>query len=144
PVVGWVTPHYAASATDFALFGKLFERSVQRVCYSFSGPDPRDFIFVSQFFPYTIYKDHYGQFVWPEDLGFVPMPGSNWGYAAPGDIGASADLASVIRDSWASFYWHPQLVNSPGEIEHLERIIDHIRAAGFEFVSLSALKSQGQ
>lgn len=140
----WVTPHYAASPADFRVFAREFPRTVQRVCYSFGwGPGERP-EFVSQFFPYTIYKDHYGQFVWPENLGFVPMPGSDWSYATPDDIEASARLAWTVRDGWASFFWHPQLLATPGEAERLRRIIDGIRAQGYEFASLSALKARGE
>ena len=114
--VAWVTPHYAASPADYAVFGRYFDRVVQRVCYFLAGAGAGGApVYVSQFFPYTIYKDHYGQFIWPEDLGFVPMPGSNWGYDSPGDIAAAAAGMSVVRDSWASFYWHPQLMARPGE-----------------------------
>jgi len=141
---GWVTPHYAASPVDFAVFGRRFERTVQRVTYSFGWAAGETPIYVNQFFPYTIGKDHYGQFVWPENLGFVPMPDSHWGYTTPPDIAQSARLTRVVRDAWASFFWHPQLLNVPGEKERLEKIIDGIRASGYEFVSLEALRARGE
>jgi uncharacterized protein YdaL len=143
--VAWVTPHYAASPDDYQVFGKYFDRVVQRVCYLIAarktGGAPT---YISQFFPYTIYKDHYGQFVWPEDLGFVPTPGSDWGYDSPGEIGLSAKGLTVVRDSWASFFWHPQLMARPGEAERLSGIIDAIRANGYEFVSLKSLRDKGE
>lgn len=144
--VAWVTPHYAASPADYAVFGRYFDRVLQRVCVYFAGPGPAPGppVFVSQFFPYTIYKDHYGQFVWPENLGFVPMPGADWGLDTPGDIAAAADAATVVRDGWASFYWHPQLIARAGEAEKLGRILDGLRAKGWEFVSLKALRSRGE
>lgn len=143
--VAWVTPHYAASPADYTVFGRYFDRVVQRVCYFIAGARPGDApVFVSQFFPYTIYKDHYGQFVWPEDLGFVPMPGSDWGYDTPGDIAAAAAGLSVVRDGWASFYWHPQLMARPGEAARLVGLIDSIRASGYEFVSLKSLRARGE
>lgn len=141
--VAWVTPHYAASPADYAVFARYFDRVVQRVCY-FSGGTDGGSAYVSQFFPYTVYKDRYGQFVWPENLGFVPMPGSDWGTDAPGDIAAGARANAVVRDGWASFYWHPQLMARPGEAERLAALIDSIRASGYEFVSLKTLRSQGQ
>lgn len=139
--VAWVTPHYAASPADYAVFARYFDRIVQRVCYFAAGEPPP---FVTQFFPYTIYKDRYGQFVWPEDLGFVPMPGTDWGYDTPGDIAETARGMSVVRDSWASFYWHPQLMARPGEAERLSGIIDSVRASGYEFISLKALRARGE
>lgn len=141
-VAAWVTPHYAASPEDFRIFGRFFQRTVQRVTYS--AEDGGKTIFVSQFFPYTIYRDHYGQFVWPENLGFVPLPGSNWGAAAPDDIAASIPLAAVVRDGWASFYWHPVLAAQPSESRRLQQLIDEIRAHGFEFVSLNELHARGE
>ena len=143
--IAWVTPHYAASPDDYAVFGRYFDRVVQRVCYFIAARDPGVApVYVSQFFPYTIYKDHYGQFVWPENLGFVPMPGSDWGYDSPGDIPAAAKGMSVVRDSWASFFWHPQLMARPGEAERLSGIIDSLRANGYEFVSLKSLRERGE
>lgn len=141
--VAWVTPHYAASPDDYAVFGRHFERVVQRVCVYLAGRGPSDPpVYVTQFFPYTIYKDHYGQFVWPENLGFVSMPETDWGYDAPGDIAAAVPGMSVVRDSWASFYWHPQLMARPGEDKRLEKIIDAVRAEGYEFVALKSLKAR--
>lgn len=141
----WVTPHYTASPEDFIVFGRLFSRTLQRVRYVPGGPaSGAGGASVNQFFPYTIYRDHYGQFVWPENLGFVPMPGSDSGGHQTLDIAASAKRSRVVRDAWASFFWHPQLVNTPGEIERLEKTIDDIRASGFEFVSLKSLRARGE
>ncbi|HEX4047742.1 MAG TPA: DUF2334 domain-containing protein, partial [Elusimicrobiota bacterium] len=143
--VGWVTPHYTASPVDFEAFGRIFDRTIQRVRYAFDGAQGAGAAaFVAQFFPYTIYKDHYGQFVWPENLGYVPMPESPPGDQPAPDIAAAADLSWVVRDGWASFYWHPQLLDRPGERERLERIIDAIRARGYRFVSLKALRDRGE
>jgi uncharacterized protein YdaL len=143
--IAWVTPHYAASPDDYKVFGLYFDRVVQRVCYLIAGRKAGEApVYISQFFPYTIYKDHYGQFVWPEDLGFVPMPGSNWGYDSPGDIPAAARGLTVVRDSWASFFWHPQLMAKPGEAERLSAIIDSLRASGYVFVSLKTLRDRGE
>src|SRR5581483_1254812 len=138
----WVTPHYAASPADFRVFAHEFPRTVQRVCYSVTEGGKT--VFISQFFPYTIYRDHYGQFVWPENLGFVPLPGSNWGLAAPDDISSSLPLAAVVRDGWASLYWHPILAAQKRETRKLERLIEEIQSHGFEFVSLSALRARGE
>lgn len=142
--LAWVTPHYAASPADYAVFARYFDRLVQRVIYFSEGAAGAPPTHVSQFFPYTIYKDHYGQFLWPENLGFVPMPGSDWGYDAPGDLTAAARANAVVRDGWASFYWHPQLMARRGEAERLSGIIDSVRALGYEFVSLKTLRARGE
>jgi len=143
--VAWVTPHYCASPLDFVQFGLLFPRTLQRVRYVPDRPEPgRAPVFASQFFPYTIYRDHYGQFVWPEDLGFVPMPGSEAGSQSAESIEASAALLSVVRDAWASFYWHPQLANVEGEIPRLEEIVSALQRHGYRFVSLRSLAARGE
>lgn len=142
--VAWVTPHYAASSADSLVFAKAFDRTVQRVTYLQDAEPGAKPVFVAQFFPYTVYKDHYGQFVWPENLGYVPMPWTRGMFAAPPDIGDTARLSRVIRDGWASFFWHPQLILVPGEKERLERTIDSIRAAGYEFTSLRDLRERGE
>ena len=143
--VGWVTPHYIASPADLRVFGRSFDRTIQRVRYAFDGAEaPESRAFVTQFFPYTIYKDHYGQFVWPENLGYVPMPENEPGDLPPLDITAEADLSWAVRDGWASFFWHPQLLDRPGESERLEAIIDRIRARGYRFVSLKTLRARGE
>lgn len=142
---GWVTPHYAASPADLMAFGRLFDRTLQRVRYELDELDETGHVvFADQFFPYTIFRDHYGQFVWPENLGFVPQPGSGYGGHQTLDIAATAHRTWVIRDSWASFYWHPQLMNAPGEPERLARMIDEIRAQGYRFVSLADLRARGE
>ena len=143
--VGWVTPHYIASPDDLRVFGRTFDRTIQRVRYAFAGAEaPESGAFVTQFFPYTIYKDHYGQFVWPENLGYVPMPENEPGDLPPLDITAEADLSWTVRDGWASFFWHPQLIDRPGESERLEGIVDAIRARGYQFVSLKTLRDRGE
>lgn len=139
----WVTPHYAASPSNFKLFGRLFERTVQRVCYFPDGAEGPPHPYMSQFFPYTIYRDHYGQYIWPENLGFVPMPGSDWGYDTPPDISETVRKARVVRDGWASFFWHPHLAATEGGLRKLEELLDEIRTQGFTFVSLKELKASG-
>lgn len=142
--VAWVTPHYAASPQGFRLFGRLFERTVQRVSYYADGAEGPPHPYVTQFFPYTVYRDHYGQFVWPENLGFVPMPGSDWGWDTPEDVAESARKAHVVRDGWASFFWHPQHAALPGGLQRLEELVDAIRSRGFTFVSLKELRARGE
>lgn len=141
---GWVTPHYAASPRAFRLFGRLFDRTLQRVTYFPDGAQAPPAPFVNQFFPYVVYRDHYGQFVWPEDLGFVPMPGSDWGFDAPPDPAESAARVAVVRDAWASFFWHPQLAATDGGVAGLEELVDAIRSRGFTFVSLEERLARGE
>lgn len=144
PFAGWVTPHYTASAEDYRAFASAFSRSVQRVRYEAGPPGAR--VFVMQFFPYAVYRDHYGQAVWPEDLGFVPMPEQRAEGAEPPEkeMLANARRLRAVRDAWASFFWHPQLATRPGEPERLAALVDGLRAAGYEFVWLDALEKGGE
>ncbi len=99
---------------------------------------------VDQFFPYTIVKDYYGMHVWPENLGYLPSP-ENGGRAELIDqMLVTARLNKVVRDAWASFFWHPTLAKTALGIKSLETLVDGIRAEGYEFVSLQALRERGE
>ncbi len=97
--IGWVTPHYQASALDSILFGQLFEWSAGRVIYfPFHAAQKKrlpssmrlgsvasisdQLKFLSdlrvtthedrpngQFFPYEIFGDVFGQRIIPENIG---------------------------------------------------------------------------
>lgn len=125
----WETPHYAASSLDSQFFGQHFKATSGRVEYFDSGQHD------NQFFPYLIYEDIYGQKVIPENLGcYSPTP---W-YSHPkrdlSDLIETARKNLVMRDAWASFYYHPYL-----GLEALKTLVENIRALGYEFVSIEAL-----
>jgi uncharacterized protein YdaL len=155
-VAAWVPPHYEASQLAYAVFGKIFPRSIQRVRYV-----PYDvnstvhkINWAGQFFPYTIYEDYYGQFVWPENLGNVRIPDQlireknvktrDHNLRYPEEIIKSVKQNLVIRDAWASFFWHPQLIASEVGIESLDEIISAIKSHGYEFISLKDHKKTGE
>jgi uncharacterized protein YdaL len=144
----WIPPHYEASQLAYTIFGEIFPRSIQRVRYMPYDVDANtDKInWAGQFFPYTIYEDYYGQFVWPENLGNVRVPGYKADPAKirehdhnlryPEEMVESAKRNLVIRDSWASFFWHPQLISHEVGIKSLDTIITEIKKNGYEFISL--------
>lgn len=142
--IAWVTPHYAASAQDFETFGRTFARTLQRVVYS--AGEAEKAVYVTQFFPYTIYRDAYGQFVWPENLGYIPMPGTETreGEQTSEQMLEAARLSRSVRDAWASFFWHPQLAGGEHGLERFAALIDGIRGQGYEFVSLARLRDRGE
>lgn len=149
-IAAWLPPHYEASPLAYKIFGETFSRSVQRVRYIPVNVDASvDKInWAGQFFPYTIYKDYYGQFLWPENLGNVRIPHSrdldikdhDHNLRFPEEIISSAKRNRVLRDSWASFFWHPQLIATESGIQSLDRIIREIKSYGYEFVSLKEMQ----
>jgi len=102
---------------------------------------------LNQIFPYPIYGDYYGRRVIPEDLGNVQTFLSNQVIARRtiDDIIKDAKRYAVLRDTWASFFIHDVLLNTKdhnglafkeGDTSELERLINAIKADGYEFVNL--------
>jgi uncharacterized protein YdaL len=143
PYVGWVTPHYAASPIAMRVIERNFGRVVQQMRYYLGGRTDTASI-IDQFFPYTIARDIDGVHVWPENLGYVPLPGQGGSARTVDDMLAAARLNKLVRDGWASFFWHPPLIRTELGIASLERLVDGIRAEGYEFVSLTELRSRGE
>lgn len=97
-----------------------------------------------QLFPFEIYRDIYGQRVIPETLGYVSTTNPQAvGYERnAADMLADADRNSVIRDYWASFFFHPYLLGvTRGEDYYvdatlLRQIVVGLKQLGYEFVGL--------
>ena len=143
PYAGWVTPHYAASPLAMRVIHRNFSPMLQQMTYYVEGrPLTREHA-IDQFFPYPIARDYYGFHIWPENLGYVPLPDQG---GTPRHVDAmleAARLQKVVRDAWASFFWHPPLIRTPLGIQSLEKLVDGIRAEGYEFVSLQELRKRG-
>jgi uncharacterized protein YdaL len=144
PYAGWVTPHYAASEMALRVIQRNFGRMVQRVDYFLAGRPVAPANTVDQFFPYTIERDYHGLHLWPENLGYVPLPDAASAPQPVAEILERARLNKVVRDAWASFFWHPFLINTPLGLASLEKLVDGIRAEGYEFVSLQELRKRGE
>jgi uncharacterized protein YdaL len=145
--VAFETPHYTASATDYQVFANTYPLTIQRVIY-FDGvtdqshePKPKPGsssngqpqFFAGQFFPYVIFQDMYGQKVAPENLGNVDPYGWNgFGVRLPADIVRAAQKNRVVRDGFASAYFHPYL-----DISYLQQIVTGIKSLGYNYVPLS-------
>jgi uncharacterized protein YdaL len=144
PWAGWVTPHYMASPLAFRVIHRNFGRVMQRMTYVLEGRPPTPANTIDQIFPYTIYRDYYGMHVWPENLGYLPLPEHG---GKPLDVENMIEIArlnKVVRDAWASFFWHPPLARTPLGLRSLARLIDGIRAEGYEFVSLQELRKRDE
>lgn len=146
--VAWTTPHYHASPLSSRAVPQVFPTTYQRVVY-FTSDTPvldaqlpaRDFA-AWQFFPYVIHRDHYGQRVIPENLGNVQymvdgtVTSAALGYTAD-DVILNARYARVVRDGYASFFFHPFLLDARGVDgwQELTNAVEGITKLGFVWTS---------
>lgn len=169
----WITPNYTASTVDNIIFGKSFSWNIGRGTYTdykmkslpaptslltFDLNDPararnREIYFADitvsevpnpasfgQFFPYEIYGNQYGQKVIPENLGNVTPT-----VRKVADILADAKRNLVLRDVWASVFYHPYLLSgtlNPDNIDpvaptDLEKMVTGLQTMGYQFVNLN-------
>jgi uncharacterized protein YdaL len=149
----WITPHYKASALSSTIFGKLFPWTMGRMIYSASyfsslvvdelwtkSSDLTE-AYVPQFFPFEIYGDYYGQNVLPENLGNA-QPTLNKQVVATRSVEQileSARKVSVLRDAWASAFFHSYLLENESKIDEettLFKLVHGLKELNFEFVDL--------
>lgn len=99
-----------------------------------------------QFYPYEIYGNIYGQNVIPENLGNV-QPYLSDQVVATRNVARILEDAKrnlVLRDVWASVFYHPFLLDPALNTENtdatkpkdLERLVTGIKALGYKFVNL--------
>jgi uncharacterized protein YdaL len=130
----WEAPHYLATASVYAAAAKTYPVHWGRVTYF---PDGGNALEPSgQFFPYAV-RDSYGQTVLPENLGNVEPEAVN-GYptTTPEEVVARAAKARVVRDGFASFFFHPFY-----EPALLEKVLSGIERLGYKFVAPCSLVS---
>jgi uncharacterized protein YdaL len=132
-------PHYAGSATDYAVVASKIGPRYDRGLY-FPGVlsgGPVDYTrLVGQFFPYAV-RDVYGSAVVPENLGNVSLDWYNHNPPRfPADILASAHRNLVVRDGVASFFFHPYL-----DLTYLRQIVEGMQSMGYTFVTAGAAVS---
>ena len=108
-----------------------------------------------QIFPYEIYGDVYGQRVLPENLG-NPQPFKNehvWYPRTVEEMLEDAKRNRVIRDAWASAFFHPYLLNLgehdgignyPGDPEKLRKLLRGLRELGYQFVDGAKFAEENQ
>jgi uncharacterized protein YdaL len=126
--VGWVPPHYAASATDYRVFATNFSHTIQRVLYFGASGH-----IAGQFFPYVIQRDIYGQKVMPENLGNIELePWYSYPARFPQDLIRAARKNRVVRDAWASAFFHPYL-----DVSYLREVVEGIKALGYTYVPIN-------
>jgi uncharacterized protein YdaL len=129
-------PHYVASDHAYRAAARYFAVRWERSDY-FSGllqPPVRYDHADGQFFPYVVH-DVYGSKVLPENLGSIaPSTWHTYKSRLPADIIRAAKANLVVRDGFASFYFHPYL-----PLRYLKRTVAGIEAAGYRFVSPASL-----
>jgi uncharacterized protein YdaL len=106
-----------------------------------------------QWYPYEIYGDVYGQRLIPENLGNSQPYISQHVVRtrSPKEIVADAKRNLVIRDAWASLFYHPYLLQTfknggrgtyPGDAQELRFIIQEIKKLGYRFLSADEFSKQ--
>ena len=123
--IAWETPHYMGSTTFFNVISKYFSTSVEQRM-SINNFD------YGQYFPYLINKDLYGQKIFPENLGYVPLkPDIQDSRAAVEKLISNAKAIYQVRDGIAGCFFHPFL-----DIDLLKTLVDGITAQGYSFLNL--------
>ncbi|MCZ7585495.1 MAG: polysaccharide deacetylase family protein [Deltaproteobacteria bacterium] len=124
--LAWTTPHYAAGQTDYDVFSHFFTTAVERRM-------PVELYGSDQFFPYLIKSDMHHQILIPETLGYVnPDAGRD-----PEALLADAKAMKVVREGWASFFFHTFL-----DLNLLTEVVDGLKAQGYRFVSLTEFNNK--
>lgn len=137
PVI-FETPHYAASVNAYAAISQVYNARYEQAVY-FAGilsqqpSEPGKGY--GQRFPYTVH-DIYGSKVYPENLGNITETEQNkHAVRDPEFLVSRAEANLVVRESTASFFFHPYL-----DLKYLKETVQGIQDLGFEFVPVSELK----
>jgi uncharacterized protein YdaL len=120
--IAWEAPHYQSSPlsikSNVAISAYKKKAYGRVVYYTSDAPDLKGASGVydyspGQFFPYVIKNDYYGQYVIPENLGNIERKAvcSYCFDYLPSDLVLNARYARVVRDGYASFFFHPYLLN---------------------------------
>lgn len=126
-------PHYTASGRAARAIAPLVGAAYHRGLYfagALSGADRDSSRQIGQIFPYEG-RDVYGFSMIPENCGpFRPVATAKDPARTVDDVLHCARLNLVVRDGWASFYYHPRLGAGP-----LRRIVEGVQRLGYTFVA---------
>lgn len=121
----WETPHYTASFTLYKTIAKYFSTA----CEQRLSIEDADF---SQFFPYIINKDLFGQTIYPENLGYVPLnPDKAASRASVDELLKNAKAQLYIRDGFATAFFHAFL-----DLDLLKQLVDGLEGLGYSFFDM--------
>ena len=121
----WETPHYTASFLLYQTVPEFFSTAME----------PRLAIenaIQSQYFPYIINRDIFGQQIIPEDMGYIPFSSDKEvSREAVRNILKSAAVIHQVRDGFASCFFHEFL-----DLDLLDEVTNGISALGFTYVDM--------
>lgn len=172
----WEAPHYESSPLSIAAVPPRFNSTYQRVVYfactnnttssvtntnticsnsdlfTLNSTANNHAFAVGQFFPYVINSDYYGQRIIPENLGNIEYnicnidPFSCLTYTWQ-DLYLNAQYAWVVRDGFASFFFHPFWLDSDmsgtaasNAFQDFQHLVSGITGLGYQWADASTLK----
>lgn len=131
------TPHYSASVNAYAAMATVYKARYEQSDY-YAGMISGKKITTrsdSQQFPYTVH-DIYGTTVYPENLGNITVTEqNNHAIRDPQYIIDRAKANLVVRESTASFFFHPYL-----SLDLLKQTVTGIKDLGYTFVPVGDLR----
>jgi len=121
----WETPHYTASDLTYKTVAKFFNAAMeQRLTINDAE--------YGQSFPYIIKKDMYGQTIYPENEGYVPLNSNlDSSKKVVDKMIANSRTMLNVRDGIASCFFHSFL-----DLSLLKRLVDGLLADGFTFMDI--------
>lgn len=125
-VVGWNTPHYFATPTDYKVFAAQFDYCMDRAL-TFASDNASNLHYLIQPSPY-VYTDEYGNVRVPESLGYCDPNGTSGIVNLPSNMVGYANAIKCVRGGWAGMYYHWFLGTSM-----LQGLVQGVQAAGFTF-----------
>jgi len=129
-------PSYAASAADYAAANGFFTAASERRLYFtgvLSGQPINYTQLAGQYMPYTV-RDVYNMKVLADTLGGIePLPYFSYPARLPADLIADAQRNLVVRDGWATFFYHTY-----DNISYLRQTVTGLKSLGYTFVSPTA------
>jgi uncharacterized protein YdaL len=124
----WETPHYTASQSDYPIFAKYFNTAMEQRCVL----DDADY---SQYFPYIIEKDLFGQRLLPENLGYIPLDEEREVEEdAVKKLLNGAKMQLTVRDGFASAFIHSFI-----DVQYIEEYVDGVIKLGYNFIDVRDL-----
>ena len=133
----WVTPHYFASAADYAGIDSVYPERYERESFAsgqLSGQPLNYSQTFGQFFPYVVH-DVYGEKVIPENLGDDEPTGvNNNPPRTPADIIHNAQVNLAVTQGVASFFFDPS-----NPLSDLQQIVTGIKNLGYTFASPTSM-----
>ena len=114
----WETPHYAASPLAYQVFGQYFSHAIE-------NRDPATWL------PYVAGPDPAGQFLVPENIGYI---NEKDGWTVEAQLARSGVLR-IVRDATAVGFYHPASI----PVSDLERLVDGLSAQGYRFADVRSM-----